>query len=117
MEVEGFMSHLASQMGCNHCLFYSFMERTALPKKFPVFVRHCSAGRLHLRSLLRNCRWKWWAHPMRLTYLFPASIHWRLLILMAALCCISCSKSGFYNPVHGKVLYQNEPIEGVVVTF
>jgi len=52
---------------------------------------------------------------MRLTRAFPASI-WRLLILIAVLCCSSCSKSGF-NPVHGKVLYKNEPIEGVLVTF
>src|SRR5260370_31173791 len=50
-------------------------------------------------------------------YPFPVSIHWRLLILTAAFCCTSCSKSGGYNPVHGKVLHQNEPIEGVVVTF
>jgi hypothetical protein len=54
---------------------------------------------------------------MRFIYLFPAWIHWRLPVLIAAFCCTSCSKTGGYNPVHGKVLYQNEPIEGVVVTF
>jgi len=47
---------------------------------------------------------------------FLLSNHWRLFLLIAALCCTSCSKGG-YNAVHGKVLYQDQPIEGVVVTF
>jgi hypothetical protein len=53
---------------------------------------------------------------MRFSHPFPAWFHWRLPILVAALCCTSCSKSG-YNSVRGKVLYKDEPIEGVVVTF
>jgi hypothetical protein len=51
---------------------------------------------------------------MRFSHPFPALTYW--LILLAALCCTSCSKSG-YNSVRGKVLYKNEPIEGVTVTF
>ena len=64
-----------------------------------------------------KCQRKRQGWPMRFTYPFPVSIHWRLLILTAAFCCTSCSKTGGYNPVHGKVLYQDAPIEGVVVTF
>src|SRR5262249_22670468 len=32
-------------------------------------------------------------------------------------CCMSCSGSDALNPVEGKVLYNNEPIAGVLVTF
>ena len=39
----------------------------------------------------------------------------RWLMLLPVLCCLSCSSGGL-NPVHGKVLYKDEPIEGVVVT-
>jgi hypothetical protein len=46
-----------------------------------------------------------------------ATFSWRLLILIPAFFCLSCSGGGKYNPTHGKVLYNNEPIEGVVVTF
>jgi len=50
------------------------------------------------------------AHP----FLLP----WRrLLVLVPVLFCMSCSSRPKYNPVHGKVLYNNEPLEGVVVTF
>ena len=42
---------------------------------------------------------------------------WRLVFLIPIFCCVSCSSGTTYNPVHGKVLYKNEPIEGVVVTF
>src|ERR1700730_1862536 len=42
---------------------------------------------------------------------------WRFMFLIPVVCCVSCSSGTSYNPVHGKVLYQNEPIEGVVVTF
>src|SRR5260370_3779250 len=40
----------------------------------------------------------------------------RFAFLLAALCCLSCSSGEGLNPVHGKVLYKNQPIEGVVVT-
>ncbi|HEV2947315.1 MAG TPA: hypothetical protein VGX70_08055 [Gemmataceae bacterium] len=42
---------------------------------------------------------------------------WRFMFLISVACCVSCSSGTGYNPVHGKVLYQNEPIGGVVVTF
>jgi 5-hydroxyisourate hydrolase-like protein (transthyretin family) len=46
---------------------------------------------------------------------FPA---WRrLAIMLPALGCLSCSGGVALNPVHGQVLYKNQPIEGVVVTF
>jgi hypothetical protein len=45
-----------------------------------------------------------------------AVLFWRLVFLIPLLCCASCSKSG-YNSVRGKVLYKNEPIGGVAVTF
>lgn len=41
---------------------------------------------------------------------------WRLLGLVPVLFCLSCS-GGKYNSVHGKVLYKNEPLQGVIVTF
>jgi hypothetical protein len=36
---------------------------------------------------------------------------------LLALCCLSCSRGGALHPVRGKVLYKNQPIAGVVVTF
>ena len=36
---------------------------------------------------------------------------WRLSFLIPVVCCVSCSSGTTYNPVHGKVLYKNEPIE------
>ena len=40
----------------------------------------------------------------------------RWLMLLPVLCCLSCSSGGL-NSVHGKLLYKDEQIEGVVVTF
>jgi hypothetical protein len=37
--------------------------------------------------------------------------------LLPLLCCLSCSHQAGLYPVHGKVLYKNQPIEGVLVTF
>ena len=49
---------------------------------------------------------------------FRAVRDWRQLsICLLALCCMSCSTGERLNPVHGKVLYKNQPIEGIVVTF
>ncbi len=39
------------------------------------------------------------------------------MFLIPVVCCVSCSSGTSYNPVHGKVLYKNEPIGGVYVTF
>jgi hypothetical protein len=51
-------------------------------------------------------------------YLSPRSpALWRLLVLLPVLFCMSCSGGAKYNPVRGKVLYKNEPIVGVYVTF
>jgi hypothetical protein len=37
---------------------------------------------------------------------------------LPALLCLSCSGSGVsLNPVHGKVLYKNQPLKGALVTF
>jgi len=42
----------------------------------------------------------------------------RVIVLLPALCCISCSKSGPpLNPVHGKLLYKNQPLAGAVLVF
>jgi hypothetical protein len=38
-------------------------------------------------------------------------------VLTLALFSVSCSSGESLNPVHGKVLYQNQPIGGVVLTF
>lgn len=48
---------------------------------------------------------------------FPFTPRWPLLGLIPILFCLSCSGGGKYNSVQGKVLYNNEPIQGVVVTF
>jgi hypothetical protein len=45
----------------------------------------------------------------------PARGWW--LVLLCAFGCLSCSSSTALNPVKGKVLYKNEPIKGVTVTF
>src|SRR5262245_54496209 len=47
---------------------------------------------------------------------FSTPLSWRLLGLTPILFCASCSGAK-YNPVHGKVIYKNEPIQGVIVTF
>jgi hypothetical protein len=47
----------------------------------------------------------------------PLTARWRLAVLLPALCCVSCSRSVALNTVHGKVMYKNQPAEGVVVTF
>src|SRR5260370_41667640 len=39
----------------------------------------------------------------------------RCLILILALCCVSCGTTLY--PVHGKVLHRNQPLEGALVTF
>jgi hypothetical protein len=39
------------------------------------------------------------------------------LVLLPALCCLSCSGSSGLNPVQGKVLYKDQPLGGAVVTF
>jgi hypothetical protein len=39
------------------------------------------------------------------------------LVLVPALCCLSCSGGGGLNPVRGKVLYKNQPLQGALVTF
>ncbi len=47
----------------------------------------------------------------------PASAASRLLLLLPLLLCTSCTGRAGLNPVRGKVLYKNQPIEGVVLTF
>jgi hypothetical protein len=42
---------------------------------------------------------------------------WRWLALLSALFCLSCSGGSALNPVHGKVLYKNQPLKGALVTF
>jgi hypothetical protein len=42
---------------------------------------------------------------------------WRWLILLPALCCLSCSGGDALNPVQGTVLYKNQPLKGALVTF
>jgi len=42
---------------------------------------------------------------------------WRLAAVTSLLFCLSCSGGGSsFNPVHGKVLQNNEPVPGVTVT-
>jgi len=41
---------------------------------------------------------------------------WSWLVLLPALFCLSCSRGGGLNPVHGKVLYKNQPLQGALVT-
>ena len=47
----------------------------------------------------------------------PLTACWRLAVLLPVLCCVSCSRSVALNTVRGKVMYKNQPAEGVVVTF
>jgi hypothetical protein len=42
---------------------------------------------------------------------------WRWLAIMPLVCCLSCSSSESLNPVQGKVLYKDEPLKGVLITF
>lgn len=51
------------------------------------------------------------SHP----YLSLASC--RCLVMLSALFCLSCSGGGGLNPVQGKVLYKNQPIQGALVSF
>src|SRR2546428_4341192 len=53
---------------------------------------------------------------MRLFSLALSSLR-QFMFLIPVVGCVSCSSGASYNPVHGKVLYKNEPIEGVLVTF
>ncbi len=53
---------------------------------------------------------------MRLLSLAPPCL-WRFMFLIPVVSCVSCSSGTSYNPVYGKVLYKNEPIGGVYVTF
>lgn len=46
----------------------------------------------------------------------PTLPTWWGLALMPALCCLGCSGSGL-NPVQGKVLYNDQPAKGALVTF
>jgi hypothetical protein len=39
------------------------------------------------------------------------------LVLLPALCCLSCSSNSTLYPVQGKVLHNNQPAKGAVVTF
>jgi hypothetical protein len=39
------------------------------------------------------------------------------LVVLPALCCLSCSGGSGLNPVQGKVLYKDQPLAGAVVTF
>jgi hypothetical protein len=41
----------------------------------------------------------------------------RFMILLPALCCVSCSKGEKLNSVEGQVLYLDQPMEGVLLTF
>lgn len=50
-------------------------------------------------------------HP----FLRPLTLRW--LVLLSALCSVSCSGSGRLNPVRGQVLYKDQPIKGAVVGF
>jgi len=42
---------------------------------------------------------------------------WKLAVVLSAVSCTSCSGEPALNSVKGKVLYQNQPIQGVVVSF
>jgi hypothetical protein len=48
----------------------------------------------------------------------PSAPRWQWLVLVPALCGLSCSGSGGkLNPVEGKVLYKDKPLKGAVLTF
>ncbi|MFL5242942.1 MAG: hypothetical protein ACJ8FY_12605 [Gemmataceae bacterium] len=49
--------------------------------------------------------------------LFSSSLVCRAALMAAAFSCLSCSSSEGLNQVHGKVLYKNQPLQGVVLTF
>ena len=50
--------------------------------------------------------------------LSPRASAWRWLILLPGLSCAACSGGADeLNPVKGKLLYNNEPLKGAVVTF
>jgi len=42
---------------------------------------------------------------------------WRLAVVLSAISCTSCSGDAALNSVRGKVLYENQPIQGVLVSF
>jgi hypothetical protein len=53
---------------------------------------------------------------MRPSLVFPpCRAKWFISLL--ALACLSCSRGVPLNPVQGKLLFNNEPVEGAVVTF
>ena len=51
--------------------------------------------------------------PLRLS----SSVARWLLALLVGLGCLSCSGNAGPNPVQGKVLYKDQPLKGVLVTF
>src|SRR5262249_10851529 len=42
---------------------------------------------------------------------------WPLLAMLLGLCSLACSGSDGLNPVLGKVLYKDQPVKGLLVTF
>ncbi len=46
-----------------------------------------------------------------------AAASWRWLAFLPAIICTSCSGGPKLNPVHGKVLFKGQPLEGATVTF
>jgi hypothetical protein len=44
-------------------------------------------------------------------------LRWQWAALLPLCCCLACSKGPALNPVQGKVLYKDQPLKGVVVTF
>jgi hypothetical protein len=52
-----------------------------------------------------------------MSFRFLNQLPWRRLAAVTPfLFCLSCSGGGGFNPVHGKVLQNNEPVPGVRVT-
>jgi hypothetical protein len=41
----------------------------------------------------------------------------RVIVLLPALFCISCSRGPSFNPVHGQLLFKHQPVAGALVTF
>jgi hypothetical protein len=51
------------------------------------------------------------------TNLSPSSTWWRFIVLLPAVCCMSCSRSEPLYPVQGKLLHNNQPVAGALLTF